>query len=321
MKQNHNSILEWLLTEKEISRDETYPEFNLWKPIYLQTVKSWTDPIDRAISGGFVADRVAYAFTAGYQASLQHLFPFLSCHTIAALCVSEEGGGHPRKIRTSLGPIKENKNFSPAWEINGRKQFITNAGEAGRLLIAASKGSSPDGRNRIQMIDMERDVPGITVIPMKELPFVPEISHGVLLLENVPVKEENLLPGDGYLDYIKPFRTIEDIHVSAAIIGYLFRVADQYGWPHDIQEECLLLLTGFRALSAENPKNPAVHIVLGRILNRTARLVESIEPYWTDVEAGTRNAWIRDQKLMGIAKEAREKRLATAWSYFAKKDR
>ncbi|MFH2064933.1 MAG: acyl-CoA dehydrogenase family protein [Pseudomonadota bacterium] len=321
MKKNDDFIIEWLLTEQEIDRGETYPEFNLWKPIYLQTVKSWNDPIDRAIAGGFVADRVAYAFTAGYQASLQHLFPSLSCHTIAALCVSEEGGGHPRKIRTSLGPIKENKNLSPVWEMNGRKQFITNAGEAGRLMIAASKGISPDGRNRIQMIDIKRDVPGITVTPMKELPFVTEISHGILLLENVPVKEENLLPGDGYLDYIKPFRTIEDIHVSAAIIGYLFRVAVQYGWTHEIQEECLLLLTGFRALSAENPKNQAVHIVLGSILNQTARLINIIEPYWTDVEAGTRNAWFRDKKLMGIAKEAREKRLASAWSCFAKKNR
>ena len=37
--------------------------------------------------------------------------------------------------------------------------------------------------------------------------------------------EADLLPGDGYDIYLKPFRTIEDIHVHAALIGYLVGVA------------------------------------------------------------------------------------------------
>ncbi len=299
--------------------DDLYPEFSLWKPLYLKTIASWTTPIDGAIAGGFVADRLAYAFAAGYQASLRRLLPSLSFNTIASLCVSEEGGGHPRKIKTTLRRTDQKESVSPVWEIKGRKQFITNADEAGRLLIAASTGETPDGKNQIQMIEIERDAPGISVIPMKELPFVPEISHGILLLEGVHIRKENLLPGDGYLQYIKPFRTIEDIHVSAAIIGYLFRIAGQYGWPQDIQEKCLSVLSGFRFLSAEDPGNPAVHIALGGILQQFARLVDDIEPYWATVEAVKRNAWIRDKKLLDIAREARSLRLKAAWSYFNRK--
>ncbi len=311
-------IIEWLLSQTGQGMDESYPEFSLWKPVYLKTIAPWTDPIDGAIAGGFAADRLAYAFAAGYQASLRCLLPSLPVDTIAALCVSEEGGGHPRKIRTTLRKTDQKESLSPVWEINGRKKFITNASEASRLLIAASAGETPDGKNQIQMIEIERDVPGITVIPMKELPFVPEISHGILLLEGVHVKEKNLLPGDGYLKYIKPFRTIEDIHVSAAIIGYLFRIAGQYGWPQDSQEKCLSILSGFRFLSAEDPGNPAVHIALGGILQQFARLVDDIEPYWTNVEAVKRTAWIRDRKLLDIAREARSLRLKAAWSYFTK---
>lgn len=316
MKQK--SIIEWLLSQTGQIMDDSYPEFSLWKPVYFKTIASWTDPVDSAIAGGFVADRLAYAFAAGYQASLRRLLPSLSSDTIAALCVSEEGGGHPRKIKTTLCKTDQKESISPVWEINGRKQFITNADEASRLLIAASAGETPDGKNQIQMIEIERDAPGITVIPMKELPFVPEISHGILLLEGVHVREENLLPGDGYLQYIKPFRTIEDIHVSAAIIGYLFRIAGQYGWPRDIQERCLSIFSGFRFLSAEEPGNPAVHIALGGILHQFARLVDDIEPYWSTVDAVKRTAWIRDRKLLDIAGEARSLRLKAAWSYFTK---
>ncbi|MBA4367196.1 MAG: acyl-CoA dehydrogenase [Desulfobacterium sp.] len=314
----HKLIIEWLLSQTDHIVGDPYSEFNLWKPVYLKTIASWTDPIDCAIAGGFVADRIAYAFTAGYQASLRSLLPSLPFDTIAALCVSEEGGGHPRQIKTTLRQIDQKESISPLWEINGRKKFITNASEASRLLIAASAGEMPDGKNQIQMIEIERDAPGITVIPMKELPFVPEISHGILLLEGVHVKEENLLPGDGYLKYIKPFRTIEDIHVSTAIIGYLFRIAGQYGWPRDIQEKCLFIFSGFRSLSAEDPGNPAVHIALAGILNQLVRLVDDIEPYWANVEAVTRSAWIRDRKLLDIAREARSMRLKAAWSYFTK---
>jgi acyl-CoA dehydrogenase len=316
MKQK--SIIEWLLSQTGQRVDDPYPEFNLWKPVYHKTITPWTDPIDRAIAGGFVADRLAYAFTAGYQASLQCLLPSLPVDTIAALCISEEGGGHPRQIKTTLRRTDQKESISPLWEINGRKKFITNASEASRLLIAASAGEMPDGKNQIQMIEIERDAPGITVIPMKELPFVPEISHGILLLEGVHAKEENLLPGDGYLKYIKPFRTIEDIHVSAAIIGYLFRIAGQYGWPRDIQERCMAIFSGFRFLSAEDPGNPAVHIALAGILNQLARLVDDIEPHWANVEVLTRTAWVRDRKLLDIAREARSLRPKAAWSYFTR---
>jgi len=312
------SIIEWLLSQTGHGKDESYPAFSLWKPVYFTTIASWTDPIDGAIAGGFVADRIAYAFTAGYQASLRRLLPSLSSNTIAALCVSEEGGGHPRKIKTTLRKTDQKESISPIWEIHGRKQFITNADEAGRLLIAASAGETPDGKNQIQMVEMERDAPGITVIPMKELPFVPEISHGILLLEGVRAREENLLPGDGYLNYIKPFRTIEDIHISAAVIGYLFRIAGQYGWPQDIQEKCLSIFSGFRSLSAEDPGSPAVHIALAGILHQMSQLVTDIELNWTNVDAFTRTAWARDRKLLDIAREARSLRLKAAWACFTK---
>ena len=62
--------------------------------------------IDEAIVGGFAADRVAYAFAAGYQAALRALVPDLSRESIASFCATEQGGAHPRNIQTSLTPTQ-----------------------------------------------------------------------------------------------------------------------------------------------------------------------------------------------------------------------
>jgi acyl-CoA dehydrogenase len=310
------SILDWLLSQKKVAMSEKYPAFTKWKPVFFQAAKSWSETVDLAIAGGFLSDRVAYAFAAGYQSALQCLFPFIEVDTNAALCITEEGGGHPRAIKTILHKVSQASGGDSAWEMSGTKKFITNANEADRLFVAASMGEGPDGLNKIQMVNIKRNEPGITVVPMKDLPFIPEISHGILLLESVQVTEENLLPGDGYLEYIKPFRTIEDLHVSAAVLGYLFRLACQFDWPQDIKERLLCLLVSLIPLASMKPSDPAVHIVLGGVFSQMNQLVDSIEPYWQDVGTEIRNAWGRDKQLLNIAQEARARRLQTAWSYF-----
>ena len=48
-----------------------------------------------------------------------------------------------------------------------------------------------------------------------------EIPHAEVGLDRVRVEASAVLPGDGYADYVKPFRTIEDAHVHCALLGYL----------------------------------------------------------------------------------------------------
>src|SRR4051794_15581000 len=82
-------------------------------------------PIDRAILGGFAADRVGYAFAAGYQAALRALAPDLPPDRIASLCVTERGGGHPRAIETRLTPA------AAGARLDGSKRWATLSDAAG----------------------------------------------------------------------------------------------------------------------------------------------------------------------------------------------
>ena len=60
---------------------------------------------------------------------------------------------------------------------------------------------------------------------MPETRFVPEVPHARVQLDAVRVDAAALLPGDGYERYVKPFRTIEDAHVTLAVLAYLLREA------------------------------------------------------------------------------------------------
>src|SRR5690348_2628168 len=61
-------------------------------------------PIERAILGGAAADRLAWAFAAGYAAALRGLVSEadLPEGDLAALAATEQGGAHPRAIATEL---------------------------------------------------------------------------------------------------------------------------------------------------------------------------------------------------------------------------
>src|SRR5258706_8333879 len=66
---------------------------------------------------------------------------------------------------------------------------------------------------------------------MPDTKFVPEVPHAQLQFANLQVDESAILPGDGYDQYVKPFRTVEDIHVQAAVLSYLMREGQRLAWP------------------------------------------------------------------------------------------
>jgi len=304
------SILDWLFARQGAIDAAPLETVSAWKKIFDNAVSGWDMPVDRAVIGGFLADRTAYAFAAGYESGLRRLVPSLPQKAIVSFCITEEKGGHPSTIRSFLGETGP----GGARTLNGSKRFITMADEAELLLVAASTGASPDGKNRIRMALVKRNAPGVEVTVMKGLPFVPEISHGTVSFTNVSVDDDAVLPGDGYSGYIRPFRTIEDLHIFAAVAGFIFRIASLHGWPRAVREETASLIAGTRALALEDPSSPAVHIALGGLHRQIRVLLESVSGYWDMVDEKTRARWERDRGLLSVAETARTRRLESAWS-------
>ena len=315
MREEQFPILDWLLSQEIAHNSAPLPSMAEWKRLYEQDSAGYSTAVDRAIVGGFVADRLAYAFIAGYQGALHRLCPSLPRTPFAALCVTEKGGGHPRAIESRLTMIDGTAD-KPSWRLNGSKQFVTCANEVEYLLVVASTGLAADGKKRLRVVLLSRNTPGLTIKPMKPLPFVPELSHGTLHFEEILIEASQLLPGDGYTRYVKPFRTIEDLHIFAAILAYLYRIATQYSWPQAQKEQLLSLLLTTRTLSLAEPSAPAVHIALGGLHTQIEHFLKHSTPYWAQTDATVRQAWQRDKALMNIAQSTRHKRLAAAWARY-----
>jgi hypothetical protein len=202
------------------------------------------------------------------------------------------------------------------WSLNGSKKFVTCANEADLLLVAASTGISPEGQNQLRLVRIKNNIPGLAIKPIKDIPFIPEVSHGELEINNIPITESQILPGDGYTTYIKPFRTLEDLHVTAAVSGYIFRIACLFNWPQTIMEQLLALLTSAKTILKADPLKSSVHIILGGINSLFAHVIESTDPYWKLTDDVTRSQWVRDKASLNIGGKAQAQRLSSAWAQF-----
>jgi hypothetical protein len=269
------------------------------------------DTVDQAILGGFSADRVAYAFASGYQAALRAIFPDLPPERPASLCVTERGGGHPSAIETRL------ERQGDHYRVTGRKRWATLAGEAGVLLVLASAGIDGEGRKILRLAKILGSASGVQRQPMPEAPFAPEIAHDEIELSGVTVAEADLYPGDGYARYVRPFRTIEDIHVTAAILAYLVREVRLHRLPEVHAERLAALLVALHALSSLDPSAPSTHVALAGLVDLVRAPLDDLDRVWKKTESPAHARWERDRLILSVSTSVREKRRIRAWERLA----
>jgi acyl-CoA dehydrogenase len=313
MNQTELEIIPWILDREFTSASASINSLEDWKTEAGKFAKLFKCPVDRAIGLGFMSEQMAYAFSSGFYAALQELLPFLKPDCAAAFCVSEEGGNHPGMIKARIDSITDGKNIGVGWKITGYKSFVTGADKAELLFVAVSAGFDSAGKNKIQLVRLDKAAEGVTIKPLKQLPFIPEIAHAGVQLNEVVVSDDQILPGDGYADYVKPFRILEDMHVSAAILGYLYRQAVDYDWSGFARERLISLMLLIKQLTGMNTDSSQLAICFAGFQQQMGRLLKDLHVCWESVGGNKKEAWFRDVKLLGIAEKAREKRLEKAW--------
>ena len=262
--------------------------------------------VEQAALAGLAADGMGWAFAAGYEAALARLDPQgMRGDVLGSLCATEEGGGHPRAIRTSLAP------HSDGFALSGHKSWVTLGDEADVLLVVASVGKGSEGRNRLRVARVPAKREGIVVSEAEASPFVPEIAHAKATFADVVIHPRELLPGDGYDDALKPFRTIEDVHVMAAVLGWAIGVGRASAWPRAWLDDALGLVVTLRAVSDEPPLAPETHVALAGAQSLARRLLG--EAPWSQCDEATRSRWQRDRPLLEVASKVRAARLEAAW--------
>lgn len=301
------------------TRAEAIETVAQWWPRWRTGSVTSASPIERAIVGGFEADRVAWTFAAGYQAALRALVPDLPDDVLAAFCVTEEAGNRPRDIQTTITPGADG-----GVTISGAKRWTTLGPDSSLLLVVGrmvdESGASGE-RPRLRVARVPSGTAGLSLTAMPATRFVPEVPHARVQLDNVRLPSSALLPGDGYAMAVKPFRTIEDTHVTAAVLAYLLREARARNWPAALRERLAAALTALVAVAPGRADAPATHIVLEGALRWAHQLYAEAVPLWAAAadEAATR--WQRDAALFAVAGTARAQRAARAWERIAEPDR
>lgn len=296
-------IIDHVLTAR--AEPATMESLEAWWRHHQQWARRFTLPVDRAMAGGFAADRPAYAFASGFQETLQQLVA-QPRDVPTAFCATEEGGAHPRAIQTTLSAA------GGKLRLQGHKTFATLGTFVEELLVVARRPER-DGRPALVVVRIDAHRAGVSREALPPLSIVPEIPHAELHFDAVVVEPEEVLSGDGYLRYLKPMRTVEDCHVLAAVVSWLVQVARRCSWPTSLVEDLLVVLTALRSIAGLDPLSAATHVALEGVVRQTKALIAATEAQWALVDPPTSERWFRDQGLVDVAATARARRAEVAW--------
>ena len=237
------------------------------------------------------------AFLVGYQAALRMLWPSAP-PSLGALCATEQRSLRPADMQTRLSDLR----------LSGRKDFVT-AGDAADWLLIAARSEEPGEKPRLSLAVVYPGEPGVRVEKLPALPLMPDISHGRLHLDGALCE---LLAGDGWDAYVKPFRSLEDVYVLSAMTAWLYGVGQDSGWSQPLLLRLLALLAGCAEASRQPPNNPAGHVLLGGLFAQFDALKSEIDQALAEGNPEWAQMWQRDQSVMQLAAAARAKRLAKA---------
>ncbi|MGL6244921.1 acyl-CoA dehydrogenase [Pseudomonas sp.] len=254
-------------------------------------------PFELAVVGGRLMATPGLAFLVGYQAALRMLWPSAPL-SLGAMCATEQRSLRVADMQTRLSDLR----------VSGRKDFVT-AGDAADWLLIAARSEAPGESPRLSLAVVYPGEPGVRLEKLPAIPLMPDISHGRLFLENAQCE---LLAGDGWDAYVKPFRTLEDIYVLSAMTAWLYGVGQDSDWPQALQLRLLALLAGCAEVSRQAPNNLAGHILLGGLFAQFDGLKVEINQALADGPTHWATMWQRDQTVMDLAAGARGKRLAKA---------
>lgn len=296
-------VLDVLAAEPDETTWENLPD--LWRA-YAAERSAGRPPLESAVRVAARADRLGHAFAVGYPAALEHLVPGVKLP--CALCVTEAAGNSPRAIATTLEASGD------GYRMDGTKTFVTFGTLAQSLIIATKAGEKPDGRPDLAVVHIPATRDGVALEELPPTPFMPEVTHARVTLASVEVRGAERLPGDGYLAYVKPFRTIEDLHVVAATLGYVFGLARRVGGAHGLLAELSAHLVSLAGLRGGEPLDPRIHVALHGCYERVVEMLggSDFRQLLDAASDSERARWERDAKLLSIAQKAREARFASA---------
>lgn len=253
--------------------------------------------LELAVLGGYRAASPGLAFMAGYQAALRALWPAAPL-SLGALCVTEQRSTRPADLQCRL----------LADGLRGSKDYLAGGTDVQWLLVAA-RIEPPDERAQLGLYVLPSDAAGVQITAGPPLPMLPDVPHARLQLSAAAAER---LPGDGWADYVKPFRSLEDLHVLTAMCAWVYGIGVRQDWPLALRLRLLAVLAGCAGVADMQLHTASGHLALAAVSAQFSDLRAPLNVAFNDGPAHLAEQWRRDQRVLDLAQVARDKRLSMA---------
>lgn len=250
------------------------------------------DPVITAALGGALADRLAWVFVAGYQATIRRCFPGLPPERGWSSFVNTED-------RSGSLPGTALSGEPGSRRLSGWKTWVATSDHVGRLLVSARQGETP-------FIVVPRDQPGIRIDSGTPKAYLSEMTQGRVEFVDVTVREAQLVGDDRTFP---TFRSAESAYVRAALNAFMFAQSCRLGGPPALTGGALAgLFSAAAILQLPLPSDAAAVAMLGCDVH-TQSLAGEFEPFIQKADTGLHERWIKDRRLVvgaaqGIATRA-----------------
>ena len=168
------------------------------------------------------------------------------------------------------------------------------------IVIARTEDSLNAERPVLKAVRVTLPHSGAEITMMPNMGMMPEVSHGVVELNNV---QGQLLAGDGYMDFNKRFRSIEDAHLLMAFTGLILSNVLRHKLDDELIDDALVIVS---ALIAQDYSEGAFSVLHLNGINRSFLSLKSrFEKELDSISGEFKNDWSRDSKIFSLADKIR----------------
>lgn len=284
------------------------PGLREWLPTWRigQAAHAASGCFAAAVACARQADRVAWAFFCGYQGAIQAAFQ-TEAGTLGAFGANEA----QRKItevETSLGQ------HGDQWLLAGSKSWVlAGIGDLTLFVLARRQGGPTKGPGSLCIVRLPIRSVGVEPAPARAQTVVPELPHSGVCFRSAPVAAADLLPGDGYTDFAKPFRLREDVFVTGCVVAYLIGESEIGGWSTAWTQRAIAAVVLLEACSRHDPRRVDTIILVAGALSFAGDVIRDADEQWGPLQAAARERWLRDKPILALGKDARRQRALQSW--------
>lgn len=274
-------ILNGSLTPVDAPDEEAYLE--LWTK-HVATVPS---PIAAAISGGALADRLAWVFVAGYQAAVHRVFPELPVDGWAAYLVSEGPEGELPGV--TVEPR------DGGFVLTGHKTWLAASDHTQHLVVSVGE------RDERRFFFVDRNAQGVSILTYDRASYLGDMSQGRATFEGVAVDPSHVVTDHA-------FGNAEPLYVLAAAAAFMLSHTHSRGGPTSLAGRSLAAIAAAAALSEADVTEHQVTLGLVGVAAEVHTAATEFEAFLWEADEALLERWSADRRLINMFSASLERR-------------